>query len=442
MNDLKLNTVNGKIDNIYINFIKKAKNDKEIEHVKKFYILKNPFVSLTDKRFYLGYINKLNRKKLLANIFLNKIKKKKEKREKILSKFVNIVKYNILVKNLPCNETDLYTLDEYNKNNKNIYVIDIKNTKWWFTIETMCKLICANLSYFDTETYSVMCKEPINPFINKPFTIGQLINIYDQLEKFKKIPKIFMLYRIANFNINYFLKIFNNEIINYSYKFNLCKLDNETILLFLENLFNDNNIHYTNIYKLNLENETVKIDVVELIKKCMLTYKYVNEKRSIRKFINKYKFIMKRARRNNNTIIVLDDETEINFSDEETVENVSDEDYIDDENEENENEENYIDDIEPDNFTLSDSGTPRSQESRITDFIYEPSERVNNVIPLFCIQAYIKGYLERKKINKLKSDMIMKIKSCVVGYLERKKVREMKNNDDKLINYLEKMKIG
>ena len=63
---------------------------------------------------------------------------------------------------------------------------------------------------------------------------------------------------------------------------------------FLENLFNDNNIHYTNIYKLNLENETVKIDVVELIKKCMLTYKYVNEKRSIRKFINKYKFIMKR----------------------------------------------------------------------------------------------------------------------------------------------------
>ena len=64
------------------------------------------------------------------------------------------------------------------------------------------------------------------------------------------------------------------------------------------------------------------------------------------------------------------------------------------------------------------------------------------MIPLFCIQAYIKGYLERKKINKLKSDMIMKIKSCVVGYLERKKVREMKNNDDKLINYLEKMKIG
>lgn len=35
----------------------------------------------------------------------------------------------------------------------------------------------------------------------------------------------------------------------------------------------------------------------------------------------------------------------------------------------------------------------------------------------------------------------MKIKSYLVGYLERKKVREMKIGDDKLINYLEKMKI-
>ena len=173
----------------------------------------------------------------------------------------------------------------------------------------------------------------------------------------------------------------------------------------------------------------------------MLTYKNINEKRSIRKFINKYKFIMKRARRNNSTIIVLDDETEINFSDEETEENLSDEDYILDEQNISD-EEDYIDDIEPDNFTLSDSGSPLSQESRITDDIYEPTERVNNFIPLFCIQAYIKGYLERKRINELKSDMIMKIKSCLVGYLERKKVREMKIGDEKLINYLEKMKIG
>ena len=176
----------------------------------------------------------------------------------------------------------------------------------------------------------------------------------------------------------------------------------------------------------------------------MFTYKYVNEKRSIRKFINKYNFIMKRARRNNsNTIIILDDETEINFSDEETeinfsdeetIENLSDEDYIDEENEED--EENYIDDIEPDNFILSDSGIPQSQESRLIDYI-------STVDTLCYIQASIRGYVEKKKkINELKLDMIMKIKNGLVGYLERKKVKELKNNDDKLINYLETMKIG
>ena len=456
MDRYKISTFSGKIDNIYIKFIKYAKSDNDLEHVKKKYILNNPFVPLSDKKMYIGYLNKLKKKKYYAEMFMKKIKKKREKRNKILSKFVNIVKYNILVEKPPCNQNDLYTLEEYNKDNKNIYVIDIKNTKWWFSIETICKLICSNLSYFDTETYNVMCKEPINPFINKPFNKGQLINIYEQLEKCKKIPKIFMLYRIANFDINYYLKIFNNEIINYSYKFNLYKLDNEELLLILYNLFENNNIYYTNVNKLNLENETVKIDVVELIKKCMLTYRYVNEKRSIRKFISKYNFIMKRARRNTNTIFVLDDETEINFSDEETMENLSDEDYVnedgyneeDEENEaeneeeEDEEDEDYINDMEPDNFTVSDSGTPNSQECILEEFIYESTEGVNNLDYLSCMQAYIRGYLERKKINKLKCEMIMKIKNGLVGYLERKKVKEMKNEDDKLINYLEEMKIG
>ena len=72
MTNLKINTISGNIDNIYINFIKKAKNDDELKNVKNKYILTNPFVSLNDKKFYLGYINKLNRKKILASIFLKK----------------------------------------------------------------------------------------------------------------------------------------------------------------------------------------------------------------------------------------------------------------------------------------------------------------------------------------------------------------------------------
>ena len=438
MKNLKINTISGNIDNIYISFIKKANSDDELKNVKKKYILTNPFITLNEKKFYLGYINKLNRKKILASIFLKKIKKKREKREKILSRFVNIIKYNILVKKNPCNDTDLYTLDEYNKNNKNIYVIDIKNTKWWFTIETMCKLICSNLSYFDTETYSVMCKEPINPFINKAFNKGQLINIYEQLEKYKKIPKIFMLYRIANFDLNYYLKIFNNEIINYSYKFNLCKLDNETILLFLENLFNDNNVYHTNIFKLNLENSTVKTDTLTLIKHCMLTYKKVKDRTLIRRFINKYNFIIKKAKRDRiNTVIVLDDETEINLTDLETEENETDEDSGEEENEIDEDyaeEENLVeelDNIELDNFIVSDLGTQQSQESRLTDYISTDEA-------LFYIQAYIRGYSERKKINQLKKNII-KIQSYFKGYLERQK---MKNEDIIMINELEKMNLN
>ena len=430
MKNLKINTIDGNIDNIYISFIKKANSDDELKNIKKKYILSNPFITLNDKKFYLGYINKLNRKKLLASIFLKKVKKKKEKREKLLSRFVNIIKYNILVKKNPCNDTDLYTLDEYNKNNKNIYVIDIKNTKWWFTIETMCKLISSNLSYFDTETYSVMCKEPINPFINRPFNTSQLINIYEQLEKYKKVPKIFMLYRIANFDINYYLKIFNNEIINYSYKFNLDKLDNETILLFLENLFNDNNVYHTNISKLNLENSNVKTDTITLIKHCMLTYKKIKEKTLIRRFINKYNFIIKKAKRN--TVIVLDDETEINLTDLETEENEMDEDYMEDEDyvEEENLVEEQMDDIELDNF-VSDLEIPQSQENRLTDYISTEED-------LFYIQAYIRGYLERKKINELKKNII-KIQSYFKGYLERQK---MKNKDIIMINELEKMNLN
>ena len=171
MDDFNIQSLSGEIESIYITFIKKTKTKKELNIIKDLYIIKNPFVLLNEKQKYLGYINRLKKQRYLAHIFIINIKKTKEKREKVLTNFVNIVKYKILKKKNPCNDTDLYTLDDYNKNNKNIYVIDIKNTKWWFTIETICKLICNNLSHFDNETHDVLCKEPINPFINTKFNI-------------------------------------------------------------------------------------------------------------------------------------------------------------------------------------------------------------------------------------------------------------------------------
>ena len=162
----------------------------------------------------------------------------------------------------------------------------------------------------------------------------------------------------------------------------------------------------------------------------MLTYKKIKEKTLIRRFINKYNFIIKKAKRN--TVIVLDDETEINLTDLETEENEMDEDYMEDEDyvEEENLVEEQMDDIELDNF-VSDLEIPQSQENRLTDYISTEED-------LFYIQAYIRGYLERKKINELKKNII-KIQSYFKGYLERQK---MKNKDIIMINELEKMNLN
>jgi len=469
MDDFNIQTLSGRIESIYITFIKKTKTKKELNSMKDLYIIKNPFVLLNEKRKYLGYINRLKKQRYLAQIFITNVKKTKEKREKVLTDFVNIVKYKILKKTNPCNDTDLYTLDEYDKNNKNIYVIDIKNTKWWFTIETICKLICNNLSHFDSETHNVLCKEPINPFINNKFNIGQLIGIYEQLYKFKSVPNLFILYRMANFNINQFLRIYNIDIINYSYKYKLIELDNESILTILHNVFNENSIHYTYVNKLNLCNISVRNDVIQLIKFCII--QTGNNKREIRKFINKYNFILKKALRpnvnnSNNSIVinndsiwssgtVSDDETEINFTDDETELNFTDDEtelnFTDDETEINftdgetelnftgdEPELNFTDDEPELNFTDDEpelNFTDNKETFIIGEIINNLSEKDNNYIK---IKAYMEGYIVRKKIRELKK-IIDKLKGYFVGYIERRRIKYENTEDYSLIINIEKL---
>ena len=412
MDDFNIQSLSGEIESIYITFIKKTKTKKELNIIKDLYIIKNPFVLLNEKQKYLGYINRLKKQRYLAHIFIINIKKTKEKREKVLTNFVNIVKYKILKKKNPCNDTDLYTLDDYNKNNKNIYVIDIKNTKWWFTIETICKLICNNLSHFDNETHDVLCKEPINPFINTKFNIGQLISIYEQLYKFNAVPNLFILYRIANFNINHFLRIYNSDIIKYSYKYKLIELDNESIITILHNVLNDNNIYYTYVNKLNLRNILVRNDVIQLIKFCIL--QPGNNKKKIRKFINKYIFILKKAVRpninnsNNSLAInsslvwptenVSDDETEINFTDD---------------------EETYVISENINNFTDENNNSIKIKEY---------------------MEAYMEGYIVRKKIRKLKN-IIGKLKGYFIGYIERRKIKYENTEVGSLIINIEKLQL-
>ena len=233
-----------------------------------------------------------------VSLFIFKLRSRVFKKKMIIKRFIQKIKYKKLCNNPPCNEEDLYTYDTYDVNNKNVYLIDIRlNKKWWFCIETITKLLCNNLSHFDTETYDILSKAPVNPYTNRPLNICQLISIYEQLKNHNKVNKLIMLFRLTNFSINKFLKMYNDDIINYSYKYNLDSLDDEGILTILNNLLYLYNINYVNINKVEITNEVVRNDVIYLIKNCLFTYKK-NQKNKIKSFINNNKSIIRRANRN------------------------------------------------------------------------------------------------------------------------------------------------
>jgi hypothetical protein len=252
---------------------------------------------------FSDYEKQYNSLKKRVMLFINKLRSRVFKKKQIIKRFIKNIKYKKLIKNNPCNESDLYTTEKYDKNNKNnIYLIDVKlNKKWWFSIETITKLLCNNLSQFDGETYDIICKMPINPYTNKSLTLGQLTSVYDQLNKKTNVQKIIVLFRMVNFSINKFLKLYNDDIINYSYKYNLDSIDNEGTLIILHNLFYEHNINYVNVDKLDLSNNQINNSVKKLIKECCLTYKK-NQVTKIKMFIDKNKYIIKRASRNFNRI--------------------------------------------------------------------------------------------------------------------------------------------
>ena len=400
----------GKNYDVYINMIQRTKNREEFDKITNFYILKNPFVSLEDKKFYLGYINYYKKKKEIINLFIEKIKTRKAKREKILGRFVNIVKYNLIKKKNPSNETDLYSMEEYDKNNKNIYIIDIKNGKWWFSIETITKIIVNKLSYFDPDTYNIVCQEPSNPYLNTSLNIGQLMSIYEQINRSGKLHKLLMIFRIANFDINMFLKIYNDDILNTSYKYNLDTLHNDSLYTIFHNLFCNNGLYYVNIYELDLDIENIKNEVIQLIKNCSFTYKNKNRNlRYLRRFINKYSYIIKRARRPQ----LMDDFeiTEDEFTDDEIIDEELIEDFV---NGDELMEEEVVDDInENREISVYSDETNINLEEPI-DF-YEFLD-VYNKYNTQIIKGYILGYIVRKKYR----NSIEKIKAGILGYIVRK----------------------
>ena len=247
------------------------------------------------------YQEQYNSLENIVKTFVNKLRTRVFRKKQIIKRFIKNIKYKNLIKNDPCNELDLYTLEKYDKNNKdNIYLVNVNlNKKWWFCIETITKLLCNNLSQFDGETYDIICKMPINPYTNKPLSLGQLTSIYDQLNKKTNIQKLIVLFRMVNFSINKFLKLYNDDIINYSYKYNLVSIDNEGILTILHNLLYEYDINYVDVNKLDLSNSIINNKVKQLIKDCSLTYKK-NQIFKLKNFIDENKYIIKRASRNFN----------------------------------------------------------------------------------------------------------------------------------------------
>jgi hypothetical protein len=242
-------------------------------------------------------------KKILrvAHTFIIKLKKRILEKKKKIRKFVQIIRYNKLLKNKPCNEMDLYTLEGYNKNNKNIYLIDIDlNKKWWFSIETITKLLCNNLSQFDIDTHNIICKTPVNPYINKFLNIGQLLSIYEQLKKYNNVNNLITLFRLAQFNISKFLFMYENDVIDYSYKYNIENIDNNGLLIILDNLLYVHNIYYVNVFKLSVD-KTKRQSIISLLKNCLLSYKK-NQLKKIRQFVLNNTIIIRRAKRPTNTL--------------------------------------------------------------------------------------------------------------------------------------------
>lgn len=237
----------------------------------------------------------------LARTFVCKLKNRILEKKKKIKKFIQIIRYNKLLKNKPCNELDLYTLEGYNRNNKNIYLIDIElNKKWWFSIETITKLLCNNLSQFDIDTHNIICKTPVNPYINKFLNIGQLLSIYEQLRKYNNVNNLITLFRLVQFNISRFLFMYENDVIDYSYKYNIENIDNNGLLIILDNLLYVHNIYYVNVFKLHVD-KSKRQSIINLLKNCLLSYKK-NQLKKIRKFILNNTVIIRRAKRPTNTL--------------------------------------------------------------------------------------------------------------------------------------------
>jgi len=273
----------------------------------------------TEKKYFEEKKNLIINNVFLDKKYVEKFRSWIKHNNKIISiikRFYNSLKRNYTYNKLPENEEDL-TCDIYDKKNKNIYIYDFKNKrKWWFSIKNIYQLINNSLCYFDTDMYSLCSKYISNPYTGERLSYQTILSIYNQLRVYTPEMKgLLQLFKYSNFNLNILTKRYDFAINDYGAKNILSELDEIIIIELFINMINSHNIKYVSHSRLEYYYPIIKYDLIDALKICYLSHKTKNDKiLSIRCFVNKHKYIMRRALHTNSDEINNDSELDDNNS--------------------------------------------------------------------------------------------------------------------------------
>ena len=273
----------------------------------------------TEKKYFEEKKNSIINNVFLDKKYVEKFRiwiKHNNKIISIIKRFYNSLKRNYTYNKLPENEEDL-TCDIYDKKNKNIYIYDFKNKrKWWFSIKNIYQLINNSLCYFDTDMYSLCSKYISNPYTGERLSYQTILSIYNQLRVYTPEMKgLLQLFKYSNFNLNILTKRYDFAINDYGAKNILSELDEIIIIELFINMINSHNIKYVSHSRLEYYYPIIKYDLIDTLKICYLSHKTKTDKvLSIRCFVNKHKYIMRRALHTDSDEINNDSELDDNNS--------------------------------------------------------------------------------------------------------------------------------
>ena len=225
----------------------------------------------------------------------------------IVKNFYYKLKINYTIKKSPENEVNLNfdTIEE--SNSKKVYIYDFQNKKkWWFDVKEINQLINSSLCCFDDEYLGFYSKTPINPYTKVVLSYKDLLSIYDQLKSLNSQSFLFELFKKSDFNIQHFIIKYTNSIQDHFSKVVLPTLDNNTLCDMFTNIACEElGLNYINYHQLYYYSELIRHDILSTVQYC---YFVINQELSqkitkIKSFINKYRFLIKRANHISNNIL-------------------------------------------------------------------------------------------------------------------------------------------